>query len=410
MTKIRPDQIRPSSGIGDILKTVGANSVAWTPAAQALNLAANPSFERGQEGWGDFWGAGSYVIDYAAADMPHSGFQHVKMTLQTTDAYRRIFPNDAIAVTPGAEYEVWVWAQGAPGTRIETYIISAPTADGAAHFGTDSITTATGGAWQYNMTPTYARYGGRVTIPAGHYFARPHFLLAQNAGTTVPAILRVDDVEFSRAMAAGAGGGVGSGDGMDLSGPNDYGFGAVASSLPSPWAWDQQGGSSYSEAYGRGVLRIAPASFTYMRGIYRPLPSPFNTALMRWSGIPGVGNEGPGLCLRQGSTGKLLTWTHRASGAINLTAISAANGTVGSDTSTTWAAGPFTDWYTMIRQNSSTSWDFLWGPSPTNLETVFGAVNPGTYVGTFTPDQIGLYFLCLGGGIKVASMDYLKFT
>lgn len=442
MSRIRPNQIQPSGTVGQVVTTTAAGVVDWaTPAAGGggggTAFPGTPvQFVAAVTGNGSVTKPTGLLVNDVALVMTRGGSQGVPAGWTRVAfgagnggnlyayGWKRLDATDILAGS---------WTGMAESVSLAVYrnVVGNPEFGAAAILTSLSATSYTypalslvqavdkavrlfGAASNGNSQPLFAAPATQRAV----YFSSSLYWgtgIADQAGATTGDVAAAgvswanaaDYVNLSVVLRGGSGIG---GDGMDLSGVNDYAFGAVASSLPAGWSWENQGSSSYDEAYGRGVLRIVPAAFTYLRGIYRSLPGTFNTALMRWSGIPGVGNEGPGLCLRESSTGKLLTSTWRASGAINLTALANSTSGVGSDTSTSWAAGPFTDWYMMIRKNSTTSWDFLWGPAPNNLETVFGAINVGTYVGSFTPDQIGLYFLCLGGGIKVASLDYLKFT
>lgn len=168
----------------------------------ARNLWPNPSLEGGDVGWGAFWGGGTrttYLTNQTSN--PNRGTRHGRTNLASTDAFDRVFPGTSLPATPGESYDCYIWARcNYPfGARLDISVISAPLPGRDTFFGTDSIITT--------ILPTvylsnrYTRYGGRYTIPAGHYWARPHITMAYNTGPT-PLDVYFDDAWWGRTVEA----------------------------------------------------------------------------------------------------------------------------------------------------------------------------------------------------------------
>lgn len=200
-----------------------------------------------------------------------------------------------------------------------------------------------------------------------------------------------------------------------LTGSDDILFsGNASSTLPASWSWEQQGGSIYNDEYGQGNIQFDSSAFNYVRGIYRSLPGSFVSCTVRFSCVMTAtnGNQGPGLYLRNSSSGKIAHFTLRGQNTTNLTYFSAASsGTVGTDNQASHAvSGLMSNVYMRIVKNSSTSWDFCVGPSAGMCNAYFAAQNVTTATQGFTPDQIGFGFLCIPNTVREVAIDGIKFT
>lgn len=171
----------------------------------------------------------------------------------------------------------------------------------------------------------------------------------------------------------------------------DYEFSGSGSTLPSGWAWTNQGTASYSErgTLGTGVLTV-PSSSLNLRVITRSLPSESTwTAIAKLRMAKSATNyNGAGLVLRASGSGKILSYALGNDAAVagalwdSPTAFNAGFGT------NQPIQHPDGVLYLRIKRNSATSFDFAWSTDGIVWQQTISAYNPS---GFLTADQIGVY-------------------
>lgn len=193
----------------------------------------------------------------------------------------------------------------------------------------------------------------------------------------------------------------------------DYEFSATSSSLPSGWAWVNQGSSTYNEANGRAAL-IATQSGGSVSGnerhrmITRAFPS--ESTWTCYAKVQALGATSAwlrwGLVMRLASSGKYYV-LHRALQDSNDTAKveywSALN-TFGSSASST-ALGDKSPYF-RIKKNSTTSFDYAVSLDGIVWHTILAANNPTGNVASF--DEIGFLFSCNDSKNMTASIDWFR--
>jgi hypothetical protein len=175
----------------------------------------------------------------------------------------------------------------------------------------------------------------------------------------------------------------------------DYEFDATGSSLPSGWAWANQGTSTYQEQYGAGKLALpSNASGDNHRLIVRNIPAgttwtvtaKLSVATAFTSGSP---QYGLGLYLRESSTDKIAAIHTAQAQTLASINVDRWNTTAGGGTNTTsmsWNTDQTTTKYLRIRRNSATSLDFLASSDGVAWLTVASAIDLS---GFFTYNQVG---------------------
>lgn len=236
-------------------------------------------------------------------------------------------------------------------------------------------------------------------------------------------VLTADSAEaLGVKWAAAAGGGGGAAGIDDLTTFNtiygsaltyDEEFSATSSSLPSGWAWVNQGSSTYAEANGRGVL-VASQSGGSISGnerhrmITRSFPSESSwtcyakvtalAATSAWSRF--------GLVMRASGSGKYYAFYRALENSNDNAKVEywSALNTFGS----TPATSALTDKsaYFRIKRNSGTSFDYAVSLDGIAWHTLLAANDPTGNVASF--DEIGFLFSVNDSKNMTASIDWFR--
>ena len=185
-----------SPAIGDVVfvAKIGDAWLALTTIGKGAtggpNLVANPGFENGVLGdlpsqWSAFWYTGATRAGvFSDATSPHYGERVARIPL-LPDRTQSAAQSQAFPITPGVQYRLGFWVRTSraalSGEQVRCDVHQAPTADGAAPFGTGDVpvglstTTPTTG-WKYVES--------LHTPPAGVAFGRLNLTVDTVAGTT----------------------------------------------------------------------------------------------------------------------------------------------------------------------------------------------------------------------------------
>lgn len=193
----------------------------------------------------------------------------------------------------------------------------------------------------------------------------------------------------------------------------DYEFSATTSSLPSGWAWVNQGSSTYAEANGRGAL-VASQSGGSVSGnerhrmITRSFPSESTwTCIAKVRALAATSAWSRwGLVMRLASSGKYYAF-YRALENSNDNAVIeywSNTNTFGSTPATT-ALGDKSPYF-RIKKNSTTSFDYAVSLDGIVWHTILAANNPTGNVASF--DEIGFIFSVNDSKNMTASLDWFR--
>lgn len=164
---------------------------------------------------------------------------------------------------------------------------------------------------------------------------------------------------------------------------------SAPTSLPTGFAWVNQGTATYVEEYGAGHLSVPAAVGSNLRGIFKTLPTATAYAITSKCGIAYSFNNYVSPCplvLRESATGKLYSLGLNATR--QMVTMTWASVTAGASTITQWNCG-FAPMYWRIKKNSATSWDFAASQDGISWFTLAAAANVNTFF-TTAPDQIGM--------------------
>lgn len=188
--------------IGETYEVISTRSGSGGSGGLTLGpeLLPNPSFEYGTTlptGWAAFpWVAGNWT---AARDTTPgqavNGDAHVRVTLTAGDVNpsAQVWNTAAVLLDEGTDYQCSAWAKAVTGDATLTVtvsVITAPTAAGAAPFGSGATThtiatvAAPGGAYQL-LT-------GTLTVPAGHGYGRAYLRATADAAIAAPCVVAWD--------------------------------------------------------------------------------------------------------------------------------------------------------------------------------------------------------------------------
>lgn len=207
------------------------------------------------------------------------------------------------------------------------------------------------------------------------------------AGTPVLKLAAVSDL---------GGGGLPSVDDPVLWTPDegyDYEFNAVTSSLPSDWAWVNQGASTYEEKFGAGIMSVADTGGNNVRGLVRSLPSGDWQATIKLFGYVPTDYRAM-FILRDSVGGQLVAWVVAHSGGVYLQRWNSPTSYNGQYTS--WSAVPWP--YSRITRTSSTSYTFEMAVDG----ICWAEIGTFDLSGFLTPDEIGFGNWNNGGMNNVA--------
>lgn len=242
----------------------------------------------------------------------------------------------------------------------------------------------------------------------------PYITLVEGAAPAAPSAGRqkefIDsaDHKVKRINSAGAvttveGGSSGGGSGAsrfdtatDTLWGTDLGYDAEfdtdTSSLPSGWAWLNQGTATYQQAFGAALL--ADTGTSQLRGIEQNIPAGSSwVAVTKILLPPKPANfRNAGIYIRDGATGKL-TWysighTSGVTMGVSVQIDNWTNSTTYSASALAGSAPVHNLAYLAVRKNSATSWDFLGSADGLSWANFDLARNISTF--TASPSKIGL--------------------
>jgi hypothetical protein len=217
-----------------------------------------------------------------------------------------------------------------------------------------------------------------------------------NGSGWVPIVLVVgDDV-----------GGVGPGRYSVLSGESALLFDTDTTSLPSGWAWRNQGSAAWQQILGKGVLTI-PSGSTNLRMIERNVPPDSSwVAITRFTITGAALNIGGGMGLWRDANNSGFRFVRVNNSANTLVQWFTAPSTYSGDTAFQNIPSDATvGVYLAIRKNSATSWDFLVSPNGVTWATILGAYNVQTNL-TAAPDKVFLFGDTNTGGNGSVDFDF----
>lgn len=184
----------------------------------------------------------------------------------------------------------------------------------------------------------------------------------------------------------------------------DYEFNATSSSLPTDWAWVNQGSASYSEAQGKGRIVIPATANVHTRGIFRPFTGAGTVTAHAVSAHASGDTFGLLLLLREEATtevGGVRFFQNRQIDAI------VADDDDGLNFSS--FAGPFVPdfWptYFQVVRHSASNVDLKVSGDGVAWLTVIAGWDASLH---FTPDQIGV--AALSQQDREFSIDWVRFT
>lgn len=139
----------------------------------------------------------------------------------------------------------------------------------------------------------------------------------------------------------------------------DYEFTGSGSTVPSGWAWVNQGGATYTEAYGAGLIHAPNQVGDQVRAIVQAVPGTSSWTLTAKLGVAAtpLNYAGCGLILRDSSSGKLVLLVNNGAGTLNnqkWNSVTSYNSEI--TTKSTNQRGQ--SYYVRVRKNSATSYDF----------------------------------------------------
>ena len=86
------------------------------------------------------------------------------------------------------------------------------------------------------------------------------------------------------------------------------------------------------------------------------------------------------------------------------------DGSVGTDLSAGHVLYNLSDLFIRIKKNTATSWDFALGATPNGPWITYYSAQDVPTDGGFTPDQIGVAFLCIGTGTKLMQVGGIHYA
>lgn len=190
---------------------------------------------------------------------------------------------------------------------------------------------------------------------------------------------------------------------------DDYEFGATSTSLPSGWAWTNQGSSTYDEAKGIGRIIAVPgdAGTNNLRLISRSLTSATTqtvTAKLSW-GMKSTATGKVGLLLRDSTTGEIVTLEVLTNNTIGSDRFNSATSFNGSLTGTeTYAFSAVGTIYFRFVRSGTTTWEALASDDGATFQPITAPIDQSSF---FTADQVG-FFVGAGGGAAQVGCHWLR--
>lgn len=196
----------------------------------------------------------------------------------------------------------------------------------------------------------------------------------------------------------------------------DYEFEANSTSLPSGWAWVNQGGATYAEKFGAGAVAVDEAATWQHRSIVRAFPA--GTWLATFKLVPTIVDSQKtgasifygGVVLQESSSGKFLSFgIDNASGTTpcHLRVVRWSDATtdvafVGSER-ISMPLPPY--YYLRVRRNSSTSYDFEYSADGRVWVPIVSAADP---TANLTPNKIGFGIANANGVLAGIACEWFR--
>lgn len=191
----------------------------------------------------------------------------------------------------------------------------------------------------------------------------------------------------------------------------DYEFEASTASLPTGWSWVNQGGATYQEQYGAGLLTGTQQSGDNVRKILRAIPAAASFTAIVKAGVLLVSanyTDFAPLILRNSATGKFYSLELNASRNAEVRLWNSSTSFSGTVIGTTQGVGS-SPLYWRIKKNSSTSWDFAYSIDGIAWKTHIAAHDPTTNLGG-APDQIGFGTNSNGSNENAVAIHWFRVT
>lgn len=255
-------------------------------------------------------------------------------------------------------------------------------------------------------TITGTDYIPLVILDSASHLSEVVWLTAYTAGATTGTIVRgkegttgvahsVGDKVVNSALVADLSMGSRFDNPNDASWGADLGYDLEAetdtTSLPTGWAWLNQGTATYAQAFGAAFITDTGAST--VRGIEQNLPSGSSWVAIAKMVMPAksANFRNGGLYIRDGATGRLTLFsmghTSGVTGGLSVQIDNWTNATTYSAAALGGAAVIPNLTYLAVRKNSATSWDFLGSADGLSWANLDLARNITSF--TATPSKIG---------------------
>lgn len=188
----------------------------------------------------------------------------------------------------------------------------------------------------------------------------------------------------------------------------------LSGTLPSGWAWVNQGGATYVQKFGAALITAPSSGGDNLRIIERSLISGTWEATLKLS-ISTLNNNyyGAGFSLRASGNSKVVIYHLGAPLATNahpsLQINEYTNPTTFSNSRMTAVTMPGFPRYLRLRKNSTTSYDFEASLDGIGWFTLKAADNPEQHLGTGNTDKFGLFVNRLNSSVAAqATFDWLR--
>lgn len=192
----------------------------------------------------------------------------------------------------------------------------------------------------------------------------------------------------------------------------DYEFSATSSSVPTSWAWFNQGSGTYNESFGLGVIDHPGQAGDNVKGLYRDVPSTSTWTATVKTDLTSLDTQYVvgGILLSDTTKATLFGFRNHdtSGGALNEASVTVDNWSTGTTYSST-PFGPFSVMgvprYFRVKKNSATSWDLLFSQDGVAWRSFLAGYNLSTFM---TPTKIGFGLLKSGTGQALVSCSWLR--